>query len=32
VGFEEYDDEAFDEMKHIIREAELPILGFCGGH
>jgi GMP synthase-like glutamine amidotransferase len=32
VGFEEYDAEAFDEMKRIIREAEMPILGFCGGH
>lgn len=32
VGFEEYGDGAFSEMYRIIRQAEWPILGFCGGH
>jgi GMP synthase (glutamine-hydrolysing) len=32
VGFEEYDQDAFAEMHRIIRRAEWPILGFCGGH
>jgi GMP synthase-like glutamine amidotransferase len=32
VGFEEYGEDAFAEMHRIIRRAEWPILGFCGGH
>jgi len=28
----EYNDQAWFEMHHIIREARWPILGFCGGH
>jgi GMP synthase (glutamine-hydrolysing) len=32
VGFEEFPSDAFDEITEIIREAEWPILGFCGGH
>jgi GMP synthase (glutamine-hydrolysing) len=32
VPFDEYEDSAFSEMCRIIRDAEWPILGFCGGH
>jgi GMP synthase-like glutamine amidotransferase len=32
VGFEEYATGAFSELHHIVREAALPIIGFCGGH
>ena len=32
VGFDEYEDGAFAEMHRIIRRAEWPILGLCGGH
>ncbi len=27
-----YDDQDLAEMRHLIREAEWPIIGFCGGH
>ncbi len=30
--FSEYGDCAFDELHRIIRAAEWPIIGFCGGH
>jgi GMP synthase-like glutamine amidotransferase len=32
VPFEEYGDGAFAEIFGVIRRAEWPILGFCGGH
>jgi GMP synthase (glutamine-hydrolysing) len=32
VGFEEYSNDAFAELYEIIREAQMPIIGFCGGH
>lgn len=32
VGFEEYREDAFIELRAIIREAEMPVIGFCGGH
>lgn len=30
--FSEYGDCAFDELHRIVRAAEWPIIGFCGGH
>lgn len=30
--FSEYGEGAFDELHRIIRAAEWPIIGFCGGH
>jgi GMP synthase (glutamine-hydrolysing) len=32
VGFEEYSKDAFEELGAIIREAEMPVIGLCGGH
>ena len=32
VAFKEYDNGAFAEIYHIIRDAQWPVLGFCGGH
>jgi len=32
TGFDAYGAGAFREMHHIIRAAEWPIIGFCGGH
>jgi GMP synthase (glutamine-hydrolysing) len=32
VAFEEYSEDAFTELHAIIREAETPVLGLCGGH
>ena len=32
VGFEEYRKDALAELYAIIRQAEMPIMGFCGGH
>ena len=32
VPFDEYPEGAFLELEEIIREAEWPLIGFCGGH
>ncbi|MGQ9840289.1 MAG: type 1 glutamine amidotransferase, partial [Anaerolineae bacterium] len=32
IEFSDYGDCAFDELHRIIRAAEWPIIGFCGGH
>jgi len=32
ADWEEYGEGDFAELHHIIRTADLPILGFCGGH
>jgi GMP synthase-like glutamine amidotransferase len=31
AGFEEYEENAFVELQEIIRQADWPIIGFCGG-
>jgi len=32
TGFDAYGEGAFDELHRIVRAAEWPVIGFCGGH
>ena len=32
TAWDEYDFDGFQELFHVIRETEIPTIGFCGGH